>query len=221
MTSDPCEARAEDAGDRRGRAWRWLGVPWALGLAACAGLALTGCGTTLSSDVSEPSSVRSSSGGAVVLSEGDVIKLAFAGAPELNNVQKIRSDGRISLAMVGETRAAGMTVPQLQNSLVELYKPQLQNPAVLVTLELSANAVIISGEVRAPGRKVFDRPTTLFEAIMEAGGFTEFANKKKVTITRVEGGQYRTEVVDMRGPLRGESADVIYVRGGDVINVPE
>jgi polysaccharide export outer membrane protein len=192
-------------------------VKWGLGLVAAV---LAGCGST-SSDVSGPSPGRSAAAGAVILGEGDVIKVAFAGAPELTTTQKIRSDGKISLAMVGETRAAGLTVPQLQSSLEAIYKPQLQNPALVVTLEASANAVIISGEVNAPGRKIFERPTTVLEAIMEAGGFTEFANTKKVKIIRVEGGQYRTEVVDLSRALKGEATDVVYVRGGDLINVSE
>ena len=189
--------------------------------AAATTLMLAGCESTLNSDSSGPSGARSASPASVVLGEGDVIKLIFAGAPELSASQKIRSDGKISLAMVGETQAAGRTLPQLQDQLGALYKTQLQNPAVVVTLEASANAVIISGEVRSPGRKIFDRPTTVLEAIMEAGGFTEFANKSKVSLIRVEGGQYRTEVVDMRGALKGESTDAVYVRGGDIINVPE
>lgn len=192
-----------------------------LALLASSSLLLTGCESTGGGDMAGPSASRSGSGGAVVLGEGDVIRLAFAGAPELNSLQKIRSDGKISLAMVGEAKASGLTLPQLQENLTALYKAQLQNPAVLVTLETSANAVIISGEVNAPGRKVFDRPTTLLEAIMESGGFTEFANKRKVRIIRVEGGQYRTEIVDMSGALKGESTDVVYVRGGDIINVSE
>jgi polysaccharide export outer membrane protein len=200
------------------RVWRSALAP--LGLAAAA-IVLTGCQSSVSSDVPGPSAARSAAAGAVVLGEGDVIRLVFAGAPELNSQQKIRSDGKISLSMVGETKAAGMTVPQLQDALTALYKPQLQNPAVLVTLDTSANAIIISGEVNAPGRRVFDKPTTLLEAIMEAGGFSGFANKKKVTLIRVEGGQYRTEVVDMSGALKGEQTDVVYVRGGDIINVPE
>lgn len=206
-------------------ALRWLSrvalVPCGLFALGGAVLVLSGCQSPVSSDVPGPSAVRSAAADAVVLGEGDVIRIAFAGAPELNNQQKIRSDGKISLALVGETRAAGLTVPQLQESLSTLYKPQLQNPAVLVTLDNSANAVIISGEVNSPGRRVFDKPTTLLEAIMEAGGFSGFANKKKVTLIRVEGGQYRTEVVDMSGALRGEETEVVYVRGGDIINVPE
>lgn len=203
------------------RAWRSAVAPLCWTALAGAGLVFSSCQSSVSSDVPGPSAARGAAAGAVVLGEGDVIRLVFAGAPELNNQQKIRSDGKISLAMVGETRAAGLTVPQLQESLTALYKPQLQNPAVLVTLDTSANAVIISGEVNAPGRRVFDKPTTLLEAIMEAGGFSGFANKKKVTLIRVEGGQYRTEVVDMSGALKGEETDVVYVRGGDIINVPE
>lgn len=203
------------------RTWRAAVAPLGLAAVAGLGLVLTGCQSSVSSDVPGPSASRSAASGAVILGEGDVIRMVFAGAPELNSQQKIRSDGKISLAMVGETRAAGLTVPQLQDALVALYKPQLQNPAVLVTLDTSANAVIISGEVNSPGRRVFDKPTTLLEAIMEAGGFSGFANKKKVTLIRVEGGQYRTEVVDMSGALKGEETEVVYVRGGDIINVPE
>jgi len=188
-------------------------------MGAAASLFLTGCEST--SSIPGPSGARSASAKAVVLGEGDVIKVIFAGAPELSTAQKIRSDGKISLALVGETKAAGRTLPQLQDDLTALYKTQLQNPAVMVTLEASADAVIISGEVNAPGRRVFERPTTLLEAIMEAGGFTGFANKRKVTIIRVEGSQYRTEMVDMSGALKGETTDVVYVRGGDIINVPD
>jgi polysaccharide export outer membrane protein len=201
------------------RVWRAAVAPLGLASLLCAGVALTGCEST--GGTSGPSAARSAPAGPVILGEGDVIKLNFAGAAELSSQQKIRSDGRISLPMVGEAKAAGLTVPQLQDSLTALYKPQLQNPSVVVTLETSANAVLISGEVNAPGRKVFERPTTLLEAIMEAGGFTEFANKRKVRITRVEGGQYRTETVDMSAALKGESADAVYVRGGDIITVSE
>jgi polysaccharide export outer membrane protein len=208
------------SGPAAGRRARLL-AGFLLVLGTAASLLLTSCESTGAAGGTGPSAVRSAAGGAVVLGEGDVIKLIFAGAPELNSMQKIRSDGKISLAMVGEAQAAGRTLPQLQNDLMGLYKAQLQNPAVVVTLETSANAVIVSGEVRAPGRKIFDRPTTLLEAIMESGGFTEFANKSKVSIIRAEGGQYRTEIVDMRGALKGESTDVVYVRGGDLINVPD
>ena len=202
------------------RVWRAAVGPLSLAVLMGAGGLLTSCEST-GGGTTGPSAVRSAPAGPVVLGEGDVIRLNFAGAPELSGQQKIRSDGRISLPMIGEAKAAGLTVPQLQDSLTALYKPQLQNPAVVVTLEVSANAVLISGEVNAPGRKVFERPTTLLEAIMEAGGFTEFANTRKVRITRVEGGQYRTETVDMSGALKGEATDAVYVRGGDIITVSE
>jgi polysaccharide export outer membrane protein len=189
-------------------------------LVACLGWMVTSCKTNYpgSTDLLAGRGVAASS---VVLSEGDVIRISFPGAPEISSTQKIRSDGKISLAMVGESRAAGLTLPQLQDSLTQLYKPQLQNPSVLVILESSANGVILTGELKSPGKRVFDKPTTLLEAIQEAGGFSEYANESKVRVIRVVGNSYQTQVVDMKGALEGKPIDVVYVQGGDIIHVPE
>src|SRR6266581_7077580 len=106
----------------------------------------------------------------VILASGDVVKLTFSSAPELNQSQKVRVDGKLSLPLVGEVDAAGKTIGQLQSELVELYKPQLKTPEVTVSLEGSTTTVTVSGAVGKPGRIVFERPTTVFQAIMEAGG---------------------------------------------------
>src|SRR5437016_3184312 len=71
----------------------------------------------------------------VVLSPGDIIKLTFPGAPELSQTQKIKADGKVNLPVIGEVTAAGKTLVDFQNELVNLYKPQLRNSDVLVTLE--------------------------------------------------------------------------------------
>lgn len=198
----------------------WLGRGLPVLLAAT--LVTTGCQSyDSSSSGGDPSISRSTATVPVVLGEGDGISLIFAGAPEYNATQKIRADGKISLALLGEVMASGKTLPQLQQEISALYKPQLQNPAVVVTLVSSSDAVIISGEVNAPGRRVFDKPTTLLEAIMEAGGFSGFANESKVRIIRVVGDSYQTEVVDMKNALKGRPVKVVYVKGGDLINVPE
>src|SRR6187401_3238488 len=61
----------------------------------------------------------------VILASGDVVKLTFSAAPELNQSQKIRTDGKLSLPLVGEVDAAGKTVGQLQSELIQVYKSQL------------------------------------------------------------------------------------------------
>jgi len=155
------------------------------------------------------------------LNPGDVVKVSFPAAPELNQSQKIGTDGTLSLPLVGEVHAAGKSPGQLQSELANLYKPQLQDNEVLVTLETRALPVVVSGAVQKPGKIVFERPATVLEAIMEAGGFTPEADLKKVSVIRIVKGEHYTEVFDLRPVLKGKPTAAVYVNGGDVIYVPE
>jgi polysaccharide biosynthesis/export protein len=155
------------------------------------------------------------------LNPGDVVKVSFPAAPELNQSQKIGTDGTLSLPLVGEVHAAGKSPGQLQSELANLYKPQLQDNEVLVTLETRALPVVVSGAVQKPGKIVFERPATILEAIMEAGGFTPEADLKKVSLIRIVRGEHYSEVYDLRPVLRGKPTAAVYVNGGDVIYVPE
>jgi protein involved in polysaccharide export with SLBB domain len=80
---------------------------------------------------------------------------------------------------------------------------------------------VVSGAVQHPGKIVFERPATVLEAIMEAGGFTPQADLKKVSIIRIVKGEHQTELFDLRPVLRGLPTRATYVSGGDVIYVPE
>jgi protein involved in polysaccharide export with SLBB domain len=157
----------------------------------------------------------------VTLSPGDVIKLSFPGSTELNQVQKIRTDGKISLPLVGEVTAAGKTIPDLQSELVRLYKTQLRNSEVLVTLEGGTATVVVSGSVSKPGKLSFDRPTTVFQAIMEAGGVSEYGSLGKVRLIRTINGEQRTQVLDLKAAMSGKTTKVYYVRDGDIIYVAQ
>jgi protein involved in polysaccharide export with SLBB domain len=152
---------------------------------------------------------------------GDVVKISFPAAPELNQTQKIGSDGSLSLPLVGEVAAAGKTVGQLQEELARLYKPQLQDSEVTVALETRAVPVVVSGAVQKPGKIVFERPATILEAIMEAGGFTPEADLKKVSLIRIVKGEHQTQIFDLRPVLQGKPTPAIYCSGGDVVYVPE
>jgi polysaccharide export outer membrane protein len=211
-------ARATKAGPgflRRlsGRAGAGCGI--AVGAAI---LLLSGCTTPV--PPAAPEVVSEPRTSPVVLREGDVVKCFFPGAAEFSNVQKIRTDGKLSMPMIGEIQAAGKTVSRLQAELSHRYKSELQNTEVVVSLESGGLPVIISGGVGAPGKFLFDRPTTLLEAIMSAGGFTDYARKRKVSLIRMENGRYQTIIYDMSRGLKGGPTPVVYVRGGDVIHVP-
>jgi protein involved in polysaccharide export with SLBB domain len=155
------------------------------------------------------------------LNPGDVVRISFPAAPELNQTQKIGTDGALSLPLVGEVHAAGKSPGQLQIELANLYKPQLQDNEVLVTLETRALPVVVSGAVQKPGKIVFERPATVLEAIMEAGGFTPEADLKKVSLIRIVKGEHYTQMFDLRPVLHGKPTPAVYVSGGDVIFVPE
>lgn len=157
----------------------------------------------------------------VTLAPGDVIKLTFAAAPDLNQAQKVRADGKVSLPQIGEVTASGKTVVDFQSELVRLYKSQLRNSDVVVTLESSVTQVVVSGAVSKPGKLTFDRPTTVFQAIMEAGGATDYGTLKKVHLVRVVNGEQLTQFLDLRPTASGEKTSAFYVRDGDVIYVPQ
>ena len=158
----------------------------------------------------------------VFLAAGDVIKLSFTGAPEYNQSQKIRSDGKISLPLVGEVLAAGKNIGAFQSELSHLYQPQLQNSEIVVSVDVEAAPVYVSGAVNHPGKVVIDGRMTALEAIMEAGGFIEgMSNPKKVQIIRVENGHHTSQVLNLSPALKGQAMSTFYLKPKDVIHVPE
>jgi polysaccharide export outer membrane protein len=186
-------------------------------LAALLMLLCTGCQSSIDTPLPEQPTAKTT----VNLSPGDVVKLSFAGASDLNQSQKIRADGKLSLPLIGEITAAGKTLVDFQNELIRLYKPQLRNSEVVVTLESAVTQVVVSGAVARPAKLTFDRPTTVFQAIMEAGGVNEYGSLRKVHLIRIVNGEQLTQVVDLRDALRGKTTNVLYVRDGDVIYVPQ
>ena len=191
--------------------WWWIGVSLAMLLI----LACAGCETYTSETLPESASGQHPG----VLTAGDTIRVSFTAAPELNQSEKIESDGRVNLPLIGQVYAIGKTTGQFQEELTNVYKTQLQNSEVIVTLENVAIPVVVSGEVQKPGKIVFERPATVLEAIMEAGGFTAYGDPKKISVIRQVNGIQHTQIVDLSQVLHGKPGRVMYVSAGDVIYV--
>src|SRR6266576_631188 len=136
-----------------------------------AALACGGCQTSLPPLPNPPGPKT-----AVRLSPGDTIKVSYADESVSDQTQKIRRDGKVSLPLIGEVTAAGKRIIDFQNELVSLYEPQLETSGVLVTLESGSVGVIVSGFVNKPAKLSFDRPTTVYQAIMEAGGVSDYGS---------------------------------------------
>jgi polysaccharide biosynthesis/export protein len=156
---------------------------------------------------------------AVRLSPGDVIKVSYADETVPDQTQKIRRDGKVSLPLIGEVTAAGKRVIYLQDELVSRYNGKLENNEVLVTLENSTASVIVSGFANKPGTYAFDRPTTVYQAVMQAGGVSDYGSPSNVRLTRIINGEQRTETINLRPTIRGQPTQPKYVQDGDVIYI--
>jgi polysaccharide export outer membrane protein len=158
----------------------------------------------------------------MVLREGDAVRVTFPGAQNLNAVQPIKRDGRISMQLIGEVQAAGLTVKQLEDELLKLYGPQLQTKEVAVAVESSTFPVYVTGAVLRPGKIMPDRPMTALEAVMEAGGFDYTkANQKGVTVIRHENGHVDHFKVNLKKALQGQDTEPFNLKPGDIVYVPE
>lgn len=185
-------------------------------LAASVFLLCSGCQSPVAERVAAQPSARTPT----AFVPGDVVRLTFLGAPELTHSQKIRPDGTLSLPLIGQIDAAGKTPRGLQEELGHLYQQQLRNNEVVVTLEASTALVYVDGAVRKPGKVILDRPMTVFEAIMEAGGFDpDYGNPGNVSLQRNEQGKQISRTLDLRPALKGKPFAPYYVRPYDVIFV--
>src|SRR5438876_9296191 len=155
----------------------------------------------------------------VRLSPGDVIKVSYADESVPDQTQKIRRDGKVSLPLIGEVTAAGKKVIDFQHELVRRYEGELENNEVLVTLENGLATVVVSGFANRPGRVTFDRPTTVYQAIMEAGGVSDYGSASSIHLTRIINGKQRTETINLQPTIHGRPTKPKYVQDGDVIYI--
>jgi protein involved in polysaccharide export with SLBB domain len=129
--------------------------------------------------------------------------------------QIIKEDGTITLAYIGPVKAAGKTPGELQNDIHDLYVPKY---FVRLTISVTSQDRVyyVGGEVKAPGRQLYVGATTVTKAIQSAGDFTDFANRRKVSLIRADGQRIK---VNCNKALEDPSQD-LPVYPGDQIQVP-
>jgi len=169
---------------------------------------------------------------AYMLQPGDNIEVKFAYVPDLNQNQIIRPDGKISLQLVHDVQAAGLTPGQLQDRLLQLYQQTaLKSPELVVVVrDFNSNKIYVGGEVGQPGVQPILTPTTVLQAILQANGFKATARANEVLIIRqrTDGAGYDWQVLNLQKVLKGEDfaaniplapRDVIYVPRSDIANI--
>lgn len=130
----------------------------------------------------------------------------------------VRIDGKISLPLLDDIQAAGLTPLQLKKVLTDKLKVFVENPNVTVTVvEANSFKVYVSGEVKQPGVQRIRSEISLVNLIIMAGGFTEWANQKRILIITKEKGVEKRMTVNYEKILDGAEPDVLIKRGDTVI----
>jgi polysaccharide export outer membrane protein len=156
------------------------------------------------------------------LGPGDVIDVSVYKEPDLSATVPVRPDGKISLPLIGELPAKGMTAVELQKEVGRKLSQYIANPVVIVIVkEVNSAQVSVLGEVRTPGMYKLTNRATVLDAVALAGGFTEYAKRNKVVIIRDEPAGKRYIQLNVEEQLKGKrtKSDLFYVLPYDKIYV--
>jgi protein involved in polysaccharide export with SLBB domain len=146
----------------------------------------------------------------------DMVRVTFSDTPvpPEPHEESIKEDGTITLPAIGAIKAEGRTPGELQKAIHEKYVPDYYK-RLNVVVSTNRRVYYVSGQVRQPGRQEYIGPTTVLKAIASAGDFTDFANRKKVILTRADGSRH---IVDCIKAAKDSSFD-LPVFPGDKIEV--
>jgi polysaccharide export outer membrane protein len=157
-----------------------------------------------------------------VIGAEDVLYIHVWREDALSRTVPVRVDGNISLPLVHELKAAGLTPLKLKENLTERFKEFIENPNVSVTvIEANSLKVYVTGQVKTPGVYRLRSETTVLQIIPMAGGFTDWANEKKILIIRKENGKEKRITVNYKKITKGsDPGSNIILRAGDTVIVP-
>ncbi len=182
-------------------------------------VAMAGCAATIQEREYEAP-------GGFLLGPEDLLEITVWKNADLSRITPIRPDGLISMPIIGDVQASGLTADGLAHRISERLKQFVAgNPAVSVSVkELNSYSVYVLGEVTKPGKYQAKSYITLLQAISMGGGFTEYAKKNKLQVVRnrLNGDN---KIHETRIPIRyddllagqGEPGNMILLSGDTVI----
>jgi polysaccharide export outer membrane protein len=157
-----------------------------------------------------------------VIGPEDSVEVQVWKNPDLSRTVTVRPDGKISLPLIGDMPAAGLTATQLTEAVTEKLKTYYKEPAQVTVIVSQVNSYVIYvlGEVRLQGKQAVRSGTTFLQSIALAGGFTPFATTSKITLRRRDSTGKETVIpVRYKDVLDGQQANLV-LKPGDTIIVP-
>lgn len=152
----------------------------------------------------------------------DVLNVDVWKEPEITRTVPVRPDGKITLPLLNDVQAAGLTPMELAHTIRDGLKKYLTDPQVSVTVQqINSQRVYVTGEVVRPGAFPLLPNMTVLEALTSSGGFTQFAKTKNVYVLRMVDGKQSKLPFNYKAVVNGKkSADNIQLQPGDTIVVP-
>jgi polysaccharide export outer membrane protein len=150
----------------------------------------------------------------------DILDITVRNNADLTKVLPVRPDGKISLPLINDVDAAGLTPMELRDALAAKFTSFIHNPDVSVVVrEIHSLKVSVIGNVRLPGRYELKGASTVLDALALASGLTEFAARRKITVLRREGTQQERLQFDYDAAIRDGRKNML-VKAGDIIVIP-
>lgn len=158
-----------------------------------------------------------------VIGENDVLDIDVWKEKEISRTIPVRPDGKISLPLIGEIQASGLTPLELQSDIAKRYKAYIENPEVTVIVaDPRSHQFNIVGQVTKPGTYPLSESMTVLDGIAAAGGFRDFAKETKIYVLRpVPGGIQVRIPFNYKDVIMGKSLqENVSLKPGDTIVVP-
>jgi polysaccharide export outer membrane protein len=152
----------------------------------------------------------------------DVLRIDVWKEPDISRAVPVRPDGKISLPLLNDVQAAGLTAMQLAGVISDGLKKFINNPQVTVSVsEINSRRVYVTGEVTRPGSMPLSPNMTVMQALSTSGGFTQFAKIKSIYVLRVTDGKQEKLPFNYKEVLNGQKPEQNQMlKPGDVIVVP-
>jgi polysaccharide export outer membrane protein len=159
-----------------------------------------------------------------VIGTEDVLSIRYWRDKDMSTDVTVRPDGKITVPLLNEVLAAGLTPAQLRDRLMEDSKKYIEDPNVsVVVMTINSRKVFLTGEVVKPGPYSLLAPTTVLQLISLAGGFKDYANSSNIRIVRTEKGRTVNLKFDYKAVTSGKKSALmtnVELKPGDTIIVP-
>ncbi len=153
-----------------------------------------------------------------VIGQADEIEVQVWQEPDLSRTAIVRADGMLSLPLVNDVKAEGLTVKALRELLTKRYAEMVTDPVVSVIVARPTSATFfVTGKVAKPGEYALFKETTVLQAVATAGGFTEWAKTGKLKVIRKGGQPIHVNYDDI---VSGDMLQNITLQRGDTLVVP-